>query len=220
MPEPKVTDAPPVSPESPPIPAPPAAQPKLEIKDGVVMVDGKKFVPESQLMAAKESLQKDIDKAQQIHNDSVDKLKLDLSASQSDVAKANVALDEAKKARMSGDISAEELSKIKKEAEDAKANFTAEQTAGLDYRRKYIIAAYSIPATSDVAKKLSEKTAAQLDSFEEALKALSTSRGGPGNYAVSGGSGGATVKTNMDRAKELISSTPYRGIRNTPDTKV
>src|SRR3989304_5831714 len=167
-------------------PKPPASQPKVEVKDGVVTVDGKKYIKEADLMAAKESLQGQIESAQAKHNEAVDKLKLDVSAAQQSVAQANAALEEAKKARTAGDISADEMSRIKKEADEAKAALATAQTSGLDYRRKFIMAVYNIPANSDVAKSLEAKDAKQLDSFEEALKALSTGRGGPGNYLIGG----------------------------------
>ena len=81
------------------------------------------------------------------------------------------------------------------------------------------MAAYNIPANSDTAKKLLEKDASQLDSFEEALKALSTGRGGPGNYLLGGGGGGAAPVAELDRAKAVIANTPIRGTRNEPAAK-
>lgn len=197
-------------------PATPPAQPKVEVKDGVILVDGKKYVKESDLIAAKESLQGQLEKAQQTHNSAVDNLRLEVDAANKKVAQANAALEEAKQARASGDISAEELSRIKQEAETAKSSLAGANTSALDYRRKFIMAVYNIPADSDVGKKLMEKDMSQLESFEEALKALGTGRGGPGNYAVGGGGGGATPLSSMDRAKALLANTPFRGVRNQP----
>ena len=196
------------------LPANPPAQSKVEVKDGVVLVDGKKYVKESELIASKESLAKQLETAQSVHNEAVDKLKLEVSQAQQSVAQANAALEEAKKARSAGDISADEMSKIKKEAEDAKTGLTAANASALNYRRQYILTAYGISPTSDIGKNLMEKSMAQLDSFEEALKALNTSRGGPGNYAFGGGGGGTSPISDMDKAKALIAATPYRGVRN------
>ena len=81
------------------------------------------------------------------------------------------------------------------------------------------MAVYNIPANSDVAKSLEAKDAKQLDSFEEALKALSTGRGGPGNYLLGGSGGGAAPVPEMDRAKAVIAATPIRGTRNEPAAK-
>ncbi len=199
--------------------SPPEGEPKVEVKDGVVMVDGKKYVKESDLIAAKESLQGQLEKAQTAHNEAVDKLNLQVSDANQQLAQANAALEEAKKAREAGAASDEDVAKVKQEAEDAKANLTKAQTDALDYRRKYIMATYNIPADSEQGQKLKEKDMAQLDSFEEALKALSQQRGGPGNYAVGGGGGGAAPQSDMDRAKALLANTPYRGVRNEPQNQ-
>lgn len=188
--------------------------PKVEVKDGAILIDGKKHVKESDLIAAKESLQRQMDEAQQTHNDAIDKLSLGVSEANQKLAQANAALEEAKVARATGDTSDEEVSRIKQEAEDAKTSATNATTTALDYRRKFIMSAYNIPADSEQGQKLLEKDMTQLDSFEEALKALSTSRGGPGNYVVGGGGGGATPRTEMERASELIANTPIRGVRN------
>ena len=204
-----------VQPQTPqPKPDSTATAPKMEFRDGAVFVDGKKHVPEHQLIAAKENLQKQIESAQSTHNEAVDKLRLDVSAAQTELATANAALTEAKKARTTGDISAEEMSRVKKEAEDAKAALNTAKNSNLDYRRKYIMATYHIAADSDAGKKLAEKTSDQLDSFEEALKALGGARPGPGNYATGGSGGGATAPSPMDRAKALLAATPIRGVHN------
>jgi len=214
MPEKNQQDAPNSNDQNPAQPPPAKAEPKVEVKDGKVLVDGKSYVKESDLMAAKESLTKQLETAQQTHNSAIDSLKLEVSAAQTEVAKANAALEEAKKARTSGDISAEDLSKAKQEAETAKTELTKAQTANLDYRRKYILIAYNIPPNSDVGKSLADKTPAQLDALEEALKALQVKGSGPGNYAVGGGGSGTTPPTAMDRARDILSKTPYRGTRN------
>ena len=193
------------------------AQPKVEVKDGVVLVDGKKFVAESDLIAAKKSLQGDIEKAQATHNEAVDKLRLQVDEANKNVATANAALEEAKKARESGATSAPaDVAKVKQEADAAKADLTKANTAVLDLRRRLIMTAYNISPTSDIGKKLSEKSLEQLDSFEEALKALNTGRGGAGNYALGGGNGGAGEVSAMDRAKTILANTPVRGVRNAP----
>jgi len=191
-------------------------EPKVEVKDGMVYVDGKKYVKDSDLIAAKESLQGQMETAQQTHNETVDKLNLQVSDAQQEVAKANAALEEAKKAQGEGATSAEEVARLKTEAETTKTSLETANTSALDYRRKYIMVAYNIAPDSETGQKLLEKDMPQLESFEEALKALATSRGGPGNYVIGGGSGGAGPVSEMDRAKALIAATPVRGTRNEP----
>lgn len=206
---------------NPPAGTPPASNPpapKVEIKDGTVLIDGKKHVPEHELMATKKSLQADLESAKAAHTADLDKVRTELSAAQTDVAKANAALETLRKAQGTGATSAEEVARIKAEAETAKTALTAAQTSGLDYRRKYIMTVYNIPADSDSGKGLMQKNATQLDSFEEALKALVGNKGsGPGGYAFAGGgSGSAQPQAPIDRAKAILAVTPIRGVRNEP----
>lgn len=193
------------------------AEPKIEVIDGKVTVDGKKFVPESDLIAAKESLKGEATKAQGAHEAAVNQLSLQVSEANQKLASANAALEEAQKARDAGATSDEEVARIKQEAETANTNANTAVTQAVDYRRKYIMAVYNIPADSDAGKKLMEKNMTELDSFEEALKAVAVnSGGGPGNYAIGAGGGGAAPVSDMDRAKSILENTPQRGVRNTP----
>lgn len=194
----------------------PAAEPKVEVKDGVVTVDGKKYVKESDLIAAKESLQRQLNEAQQTHNEATEKLQLQVSEANQKVAQANAALEETKNARESGAASDEDVARARQEKEAAEAQVIQANDSALDYRRKYIMAVYSIHPDSEQGQKLMEKDMSQLDSFEEALKALSQNRGGPGNYAIGGGGGGPAQPSEMDRAKALLQNTPFRGVRNEP----
>ena len=220
QPEPTPQSAPTTPPDSA-VTTPPTSgpEPKVEVKDGNILVDGKKYVKESDLIAAKESLQGQLETAQQTHNEAVDKLNTQVSEAQQEVAKATAALEDAKKAQGEGATSEEEVARLKTEAETAKTSLETANTASLDYRRKYIMVAYNIAPDSETGQKLLEKDMSQLESFEEALKALATSRGGPGNYVVGGGTGGAGPVSEMDRAKGILAATPVRGTRNEPSNK-
>ena len=68
------------------------------------------------------------------------------------------------------------------------------------------------------AEQLASKTPAQLDAFEEALKALATSRGGPGPYATGAGGSGTQPLSDMERARRVLDATAIRGTR-TANTK-
>jgi predicted nucleic acid-binding Zn-ribbon protein len=183
-----------------------------------MLVDGHKIVYEKDLIAAKESLTKAAEQAQAAHNEAIDKAKLDLSAAQSEVAKANARIQEiqASSTGATNGHDAEEVARLKQEIEAA--NSRAESVTGqvLEYRKKLLTTTYPGQVT---AEQLEGKTPEQLDAFEEALKALSQSRGGPGPYAVPGGPGGAAPTSPIDRAKALLESTPYRGVRNAPPEK-
>jgi len=187
--------------------------PKVEVKDGAVLVDGKKFVRESDLIAAKQSLEQRLEQQQSAHEQAIDTAKLELSSAQQQVADLNAKLTEAQQARESGATSGEDVAGIKQELAAAKSSLESLQNdsaKALEYRRQLIATQYSIPADS-----LKDKDMTALDSFEEALRALSTSRGtSPGPYAIGGTGGVATPMTEMERASKLLESTPVRGTRS------
>lgn len=197
-------------PAATPTPAPSDA-PKLEVKDGKMTVDGKSVVPESDLIAAKKSLEAAAEQAQTVHNDAIDKAKIELSESQTTVATANAKILELEKARDSGAASAEDVAKVKQDLEAATGRAETAETKSLELRRTLLALQYQIPPD-----QLQEKNIEQLDSFEEALKALATARGGAGPYAIGGGAGGDAPKSDEERALAILAATPVRGVRNEP----
>lgn len=198
-----VTPTPP--PETPPTPLPEGA--KLEVAEGVMKVDGRKVVFESDLIAAKRSLEQQAEQAQTVHNQAIDKAKIDLSDSQQQVATANAKVQQLEQASKSGAVSDEDAARSKQEIDAAKGSAEQATAKALEYRRALMAKEYSIPVG-----QLQEKDMSQLDSFEEALKAVSQSRG-VGNYATGGTGGGAAPETPMDRATRILETTPVRGTR-------
>ena len=79
----------------------------------------------------------------------------------------------------------DELAKIKQELEAAKKSGEELSNKALGYRRAIIIGTYGVPVAT-----VEKKTMAELDHFEEALKAVIGTKG-IGNYAAGGGGGGA-----------------------------
>jgi len=197
------------SPTSTPTPA----APKVELKDGSILVDGRKMVAESDLIAAKLSLESKLEKAQAAHNEAIDTAKLELSAAQQQVASLNAELTEAKEASKTGATPDEEVARIKQDLANANnlvATLQTDAGKALEYRRALLAMQYP-----GVVDKLANKTMKELDSLEEALKALSTSRGGgPGNYALGGGGGQPHTMSEQERASKVIAATPVRGTRN------
>jgi len=206
---------------TPPPPAPgtpaPDTAPKLEVKtEGdrqVLFVDGKKVVYEHELIAAKKSLEQQMETAQTVHNDAIDRAKVESSDALSKVAVANAEVTrltkEIEDARTSGGTSSpEDVSKLKQDLEAATSRADTADASVLDTRKKLILTTYPGQVTEE---QLKEKTPAQLDAFEEALKALATSRGGPGPYAVGGGTGSTEPMSEMDRAKGVLERTPPIG---------
>ena len=204
------------APEAAP-PAPSVPAPKFEVREGKWFIDGHAVVRESDLIAAKESLKRENESAQAVHGAAVDKLRLDLSEAQSASAAANAKVTQLEQARQSGVASQDsaEATRLKTELESAKKSAGEASASALDLRRQLIVSRY--PGQVN-AEQLKDKTPAQLDAFEEALKALATSRGGPGPYATGGGGSGTAPLSAMERARRILDSTPIRGTR-TADTK-
>lgn len=193
--------------------------PKFEVKtDGdksIMVVDGKKVVFEHELIAAKKGLEQQVEDAQKVHNEAIDKAQVALSDTQQKLAASNAEVTkltgELGKARESG-ATPEDVAKLKQDLEDAKGKVVESQTTNVTYRKRLIMASY--PGVTE--EQLNDKTPEQLDALEEALKAVAGSRKGPGPYAVGGGEGGTGPVDDMDRAKALIAETPYRGVREKP----
>jgi hypothetical protein len=192
--------------------AAPVAQ-KFEVKDGAMFVDGKKVTYESDLIATKKSLEQRLEQAQTVHNTAIDKAKIDLSEAQSKLAATNAKVQELETAQKKAvAASPEDAAKQAKAIQDAQTAATQAKQETLSLRIKNITLAYPGQVTEE---QLKSKTPEQLAAFEEALKAVASSRGGLGPYAtLGGGAGGGTGPlTEMDRAKALLAQTPYRGVR-------
>ena len=207
------TVQPPAAPPTEPPPVAPTA--KVEVKDGRVIVDGKKFVAESDLIAAKGSLEGKLTQQQTAHEAAIDAAKLAESAAQQTIATLNAKLQENEEARKSGAVTDEAAASVKQELEASKASIaalTVDAARALELRRANLVLQYGVAADT-----IKDKDMTALDSFEEALKAVSTARGGGvGNYALGGGSGDAAPQTNIERAAKILESTPVRGVRNAP----
>lgn len=203
----------PTTPEPTAVPAPEPIAPtaKVEVVDGQVTVDGKKFVAESHLIAAKKSLEGDSKKAQTIHDTAIDAAKLELSNAQQELAKANANIQTLTSAQGAGATSAEEVARVKAEAETAKSGIELAKATVLELRRANIILQSGGRVNEE---QLKEKSIEQLDSFEEAFKALGGAGSGSGNYALGAGGGDTVPMTDMDRAAKVINDTPIRGVRD------
>lgn len=187
-----------------PVQQPPGGDaPKMEI-------DGKKVVHESDLIAAKESLQAEVKAAR-------DQATTDLTKAQSDMARVNSTLAEAN-AKITqletaqGQTTSEEIDKHKQTAETAGTERDTANASALTYRREAIAAKHRINPDD-----IKDKTMPELDAFESALTALANARpGGDGPYAINAGSLTKAPMTEKERATSVLASTPYRGVRNPP----
>ncbi|KKN72619.1 hypothetical protein LCGC14_0408610 [marine sediment metagenome] len=186
--------------------------PRVEVKDGATFLDGKKVVLESDLIAAKNSLEGQLKTAQTTHETAIDTAKLENSESQKQIAILNAKIQENEQARESGAVPDEEAARIKTELETAKSSIvslTADAGRALELRRANMLLQYGVALDTIV-----EKDMKALDSFEEAIKALATAKGGVGNYATGGGTGEAAPQTAIERATAVIAATSVRGVRN------
>lgn len=196
-------------PKSSTSPIPPTA--KIEMKDGKVFVDGKGYVLESDLIAAKRSLESAAEKAQAAHNQAIDGVRLELSAAQQTVADLNAKLKEAQE-KAPGQGATEEVASIKLQLDEANKKvetLTTDAGRSLELKRQLLKVQY--PGVTD--EQLANKSMKELDSFEEALKAVTSARGGVGSYAVGGGTGSAAPMSDYDRRKKVLEATPIRGAR-------
>ena len=203
----------PPPPETKPTETPPvAATAKVEVKEGKVLVDGKSFVAESDLIAAKKSLEGQMTTQQTAHETAINATKLSESAALKEVATLNAKITENEQARESGAVTEEAAAKTKQELETAKSSIETLTNSSLETRRALLVLQYGVTADS-----IKDKSLPELASFEEAIKAVSTARGGGvGPYATGGGTGEAAPKTNIERAAEVLANTPVRGVRNEP----
>jgi len=196
----------------PPEASPVAPTAKVEVRDGNVLVDGKKYVAESHLIAAKNSLEGQMKQQQTVHSEAIDKAKLEVSEAQKQIAILNAKQQENEQARQAGAVTEEEAAKVKQELEAAKGSIETLTGRSLEYRRELMKMRYGISADTIAGKNMTE-----LDSFEEAIKAVSAAKGGGvGPYAIGGGSGEAAPQTPIERATKLLEATPMRGVRNAP----
>ena len=199
-------------PTSPPEPTPVAPTAKVEVKDGRVVVDGKKFVAESDLIAAKNSLEGKLTQQQTAHEAAIDAAKLEASAAQQTIAQLNAKIKETEDARKAGAVTDTEAASVKQELETAKnsiVTLTVDAARALELRRANLVLQYGVAPDT-----IKDKDMKALDSFEEALKTVSTAKGGgAGPYALGGGIEGAVPQTDMERAAKVIESTPVRGVR-------
>ena len=208
-PTPTPTPEPTPTPTPAPEPKPVAPTAKVEVKDGRVEVDGKKFVPESDLLAAKNSLEGRLATQQTAHETAIDAARLEVSEGQKQIAQLNAKITENEQARQAGAVTDEDAAKVKQELETAKSSIETLSSGALELKRANMVLQYGVAPDT-----IKDKNMAQLDSFEEAIKAVSTARGGGiGPYAIGGGTGEAAPQTNMERAAKIIETTPVRGVR-------
>jgi multidrug efflux pump subunit AcrA (membrane-fusion protein) len=189
-----------------------APEPKFEIKEGKVLVDGHSYVKEADLIAAKRSLESQIADQQKVHTEAYDKARLELSSAQQQIAASSAKIKELTEAQGKGasEANSAELTKAREELKSAQEEAKVAKELGVNYRKKLLTVAGGVPEDT-----LKDMSMSDLDGLEKALTILGKAKGGLGNYATGGGNGGSsTPLTSMDRAKALLAATPIAGVRN------
>jgi hypothetical protein len=186
---------------------------KLEMKGGQIVLDGKKLVAESDLIAAKKGLETQLQTQQTTHSQAIDAIQLELSAERKNVANLTAELEKARNAQGEGAVSGEEIARIRHERDDALTKvetLTTMEGKALELKKSLLVSQF--PGVT--AEQLENKTMQELDSLEEALKAVSKG-GGIGPYATGGGTGSAVPLSDYDRRKQALESAQV-GSRTAP----
>jgi Asp-tRNA(Asn)/Glu-tRNA(Gln) amidotransferase B subunit len=164
-------------------------------KDGTIVIKegdtSVRYVKESDLLAIKgsrEATEKRVKDAEATHAASLESVK-----NEAESTRQKVLLAEAKVSNLEEQIAKDgnskaELEKLKIELVAAKKSGEELGSKALEYRRAVIVTTYGIPVAT-----VEKKTMTELDHFEEALKAV-LGKGGVGNYAAGGGSGGVSLQ--------------------------
>jgi len=190
-------------------------------EDGTVTIKDKdgnevRWAKESDLLAVKGSREAAETKVKEIETSSqaeaatrkaeLETATTSLETTRQQLLQAEAKAEELEKKVGEGTGSAEELVKVKQELETAVKSGEGLSNKVLEYRRQIMVATYGIPADS-----VKDKTLEQLDSYEEALKAVLAAKG-LGNFAAGGGAGGgAATESRLDRAKRILAESEAAG---------
>jgi len=159
-----------------------------------------KLVPEKDLLAmkaAKEGLEQKLKEAEvkleeseKAHGKSLNEVTSKLYATEASVKKLEEQAAESAK-------SVKDLAEVKAKLEVTEKKAGEHSAKLLDARKRLVVSQFNIPADT-----LKDKSLEQLDLYEEALKAVTATKG-VGNYAAGGGAGSGAAEA---KAREKIRS--------------
>lgn len=174
-------------------------------KDGAISLkdsEGKliRYVKETDLLAVRggrEAAEKRVKDIEATHAASLETVKGEAESTRQKVLQAEAKVTSLEEQIAKDGNSKAELEKLKTELVAAKKSGEELGNKALEYRRAIIVTTYGIPVAT-----VEKKTMTELDHFEEALKAV-IGKGGAGNYAAGGGSGGPSLqgKSPMELAR-------------------
>jgi DNA repair exonuclease SbcCD ATPase subunit len=164
-------------------------------EDGAVVIKGEdgsetRYVKESDLLTvkgSKENIEKAVREAEAARDAATKDANEKVETAHQKVLQAEARVSSLEEQAKQGGATVEELANAKQALETAKKSGEELGSKFLELRRSVIVSAYGVPKETVESKSLEE-----LDTFEEALKAVVGSKG-LGNYAVGGGGGGANA---------------------------
>lgn len=163
-------------------------------KDGAIVVkEGDtpvRYVKESDLLAvkgSKETAESKVSEAVSARETAVKEVTAALDVEKNRALQAEARISSLEEQIKSGGGTAAELEKAKAELVAAKSSSEVLTTKHLELRRNVMVTTYGVPKETVASKDL-----AALDVYEEALKAVLGDKA-LGNFAVGGGSGGASA---------------------------
>lgn len=169
-----------------------------------------KMVPESDLLAVKRSLSKDLKDAQKAFEEEKNNLISQLTETQQNLLKAEAKVESLEE-KQSQSVDSNELTEAKSQLEAAQQSSKELAQQVLEYRRKLLSQSYGVAEDA-----LAEKNLDQLGALEEALELTKTISNG--NYATGTGGGGSDgPETPMERAKRILDEADKRPRRSPKD---
>lgn len=168
-----------------------------------------KMVPESDLIAVKKGLEKELTEARAEGEKSTTELNTQLADVRQQLLQEQAAKEQLD-TQLKSSISKDDMGKVVAAKEAAEKRSEELETKLLDLRKQSLVATYKVPMET-----LKDKTNEQLDFMEIALKAAGGGSAAK-SFDLGGGAGGVVPTTPLDRAKATIAEAmEKRGIKTT-----
>jgi len=159
---------------------------------------GPRMVPESDLIAVKKGLLKELDEAKAGHTTTITQINTQLSEVRQQLLQEQAAKEQLE-TQLKSSISNEDMGKVIADKDAALKRSGELESRLLDLKRNSMAATYKVPTDT-----LKDKTSEQLDLMEIALKAVGGGQSSTKSFDLGGGGGAALPSTPIDRAKEAI----------------
>ena len=159
---------------------------------------GPRMVPESDLIAVKKGLLKELEEAKAGHTTTLTQMNTQLSEIRQQLLQEQAAKEQLD-TQLKSSISQDDMGKVIADRDAAIKRSGELDSKLLDLRRNSMATTYKVPADT-----LKDRTSDQLDLMEIALKAVGGGQASTKSFDLGGGGGAASPSTPIDRAKEAI----------------